>query len=62
MIGDRTEDMAAAISANIPAVGIANGSHSAKLLAKHGASLVFANFENFAKDLQLNWNSFSDLT
>ena len=62
MIGDRTEDMAAAISANIPAVGIANGSHSAKLLSKHGASLVFASFENFAKDLQLNWNSFSDLT
>ena len=61
MIGDRSEDMAAAMAANIHSVGIAKGSHSAKLLVEHGASLVFASFDSLAKDWELNWDSISNL-
>jgi phosphoglycolate phosphatase len=41
MIGDRTEDVLAASTAGIPAVGIAQSAHSENLLIESGAKLTF---------------------
>jgi len=51
MVGDRSEDMAAAVGAEISAIGIAAGAHSMETLSEAGASIVFSNFSEFAKNM-----------
>jgi phosphoglycolate phosphatase len=57
MFGDRVEDIHAAQSANIPAIGIAQGAHKEIQLLDAGAYLTFDNFEsifaNYSQILQL---------
>ena len=48
MVGDRTEDILASISAGIPAIGIAASGHSSDLLYETGANLVFPSFNDFS--------------
>jgi phosphoglycolate phosphatase len=47
MVGDRTEDIYAARSAFIPAIGIASSAHSEAELKNAGATLTFKSFERF---------------
>jgi phosphoglycolate phosphatase-like HAD superfamily hydrolase len=49
MFGDRPEDIIAAKSANIPAIGISQSVFSSSELLDSGASLVYDNF-NMALD------------
>lgn len=52
MVGDRTEDILASISAGIPAIGIAASGHSSDLLYETGANLVFPSFNDFSIAIQ----------
>lgn len=45
MVGDRTEDMEAAIAANTLAVGVAQGYHSKELLIKFGATVAVSDIK-----------------
>lgn len=54
MIGDRTEDMAAAVGAGIPGIGIASSAHTEIDLKKAGAQLTFESFHDFGQNLQSN--------
>lgn len=54
MIGDRTEDITAAIGAAIPGIGIAAGSHSESQLSEVGAFKTFKTFKNFSQELTIN--------
>jgi phosphoglycolate phosphatase len=47
MFGDRVEDVHAALSANLIAVGIAQSVHSVDVLKNAGAKFVFKSFEEF---------------
>ncbi len=49
MIGDRPEDMQAALAAGLPAIGIAQTAFSAKELEAAGAKMTFDSFEHFAR-------------
>ena len=54
MIGDRTEDMAAAVNAGIPGIGIASSAHTQIDLKNAGARLTFESFLDFSQNLQSN--------
>jgi phosphoglycolate phosphatase len=54
MIGDRIEDMTAAKSASIPAIGIAASAHSEDMLLKAGAVQSFASFKLFSHEISTN--------
>jgi phosphoglycolate phosphatase len=49
MIGDRVEDVEAARSAGVPAIGIAQSAHSTKALRAAGAITAYTNFKPFLK-------------
>jgi phosphoglycolate phosphatase len=51
MIGDRTEDMEAAISAGVPGVGISASGHTNMQLKKSGAHTVFESFEDLTRTI-----------
>jgi phosphoglycolate phosphatase len=56
MVGDRSEDVVAALGAEISAIGIAAGAHSMATLSDSGASIVFPSFSEFAFQLQENFD------
>ncbi len=45
MFGDRIEDIQAAKSASVVAIGVAQGAHSANLLREFGADYAYESFE-----------------
>jgi phosphoglycolate phosphatase len=51
MIGDRTEDMEAAISAGVPGVGIAASGHTGAQLKHSGAHTVFQSFKDLTRTI-----------
>lgn len=51
MIGDRIEDVAAALAAGIPAIGISQSGHSQEQLRLAGASLTFDSMNQLSKSL-----------
>jgi phosphoglycolate phosphatase-like HAD superfamily hydrolase len=51
MVGDRVEDIRAAVAANIPSVGVAQGFHSKEKLKRSGASLVVINMKDLFDQL-----------
>lgn len=54
MIGDRMEDMAAAVNAGIPSIGIASSAHTQIDLKNAGAQLTFERFLDFGRYLHSN--------
>jgi len=61
MVGDRSEDMVAATRAEISAIGIAAGAHSKQTLSETGASIVFSDFSEFAKQLDTYFDQISGI-
>jgi phosphoglycolate phosphatase len=62
MVGDRTEDIYAARSAGIPALGIAASAHSKRELIDAGAAFAFDSFEDFLLNLKFDINLLSTLS
>jgi phosphoglycolate phosphatase len=61
MVGDRSEDVIAALGAKISAIGIAAGAHSMATLSDSGASIVFPSFSEFAYQLQEDFDQIISL-
>ncbi len=53
MIGDRVEDVKAAIAAGIPCIGVAHSYHSMNLLSNSGAALVYDKISHIYSSLDL---------
>jgi phosphoglycolate phosphatase-like HAD superfamily hydrolase len=51
MIGDRTEDMEAALSAGVPGVGITASGHTNTQLKNSGAHTVFESFADLTRTI-----------
>jgi phosphoglycolate phosphatase-like HAD superfamily hydrolase len=56
MVGDRTEDVTAALAAGIPAIGISQSAHSQEQLRLAGASLTFDSMNQLNKSLPALYN------
>ena len=60
MVGDRTEDIEAAVKAGINSIGIAAGAHSFEELRKAGAIATFPDFASFSKTIHSDPKGFKE--